>query len=126
METDADLKERLNDVEVDGELEGNVALSETELDRLVSSLLRTAFTHTDVRHVGMYTGRQPTLDRITLVAGYDPSPTLPRVRSLGRPETQCQVVRMDHLPPHCSATWFDNGYDYVYQIAIHRSPRHHL
>ena len=121
MEADADLKERLDDVEVDGELEGNVALSEAELDRLVLSLLRAAFTHTNVRHVGMYTGRQPTLDRITLVAGYDPSPTLPRVRSLGRPETQCQVLRMDHLPPHCSVTWFDNGYDYVYQIASQRN-----
>ena len=123
MEADADLKERLDDVEVDGELEGNVALSEAELDRLVLSLLRTAFTHTNVRHVGMYTGRQPTLDRITLVAEYDPSPALPRVRSLGRPETQCQVVQMEHLPPHCSATWFDNGYDYVYQIAIQRNLR---
>jgi hypothetical protein len=126
METDAGLKERLNDVDVDGELEGNVALSEAELNRLVSSLLRTALSNANVQHVGMYTGRQPTLDRITLVAGYDPSPTLPRVRSLGRPETQCQVLQMDYLPPHCSATWFDNGYDYVYQIAIHRSPRHHL
>jgi hypothetical protein len=126
METDDGLKERLEDVEVDGELEGNVALSEVELARLVSSLLRTAFTNTNVRNVGMYTGRQPTLDRITLVAGYDPSPTLPRVRSLGRPETQCQVLQMDHLPPHCSATWFDNGYDYVYQIAIHRNPRNDL
>ena len=121
METDADLKKRWNDVEVDGELEGNVALSEAELDRLVSSLLRTAFTHKNVRHVGMYTGRQPTLDRITLVAGYDPSSTLPCVRSLGRPEAQCQVLQVDHLPPHCSATWFDNGCDYVYQIAIHRN-----
>ena len=119
MERDAQLRPRLKDLQVYGASEVHVGLSDPDLERILSDILRMAFSHPDVRCVGAYAARQPSLDRITIAAEYDLTSALPRIRTVGRSDSV--PLETGNWPPNCSASWFDNGFEYIYQIAIQKS-----
>ncbi|HYR43664.1 MAG TPA: hypothetical protein VER98_11610 [Terriglobia bacterium] len=119
MEGNANLIKRAGDLEVYGELDGRIAVSQDVLERLVLDVLRLAFSDSRVQHVSVYTERQPALDRIDVVAEYDVAPALPRIRLLGRSDGQYQIPT-DNWPPNCSAASFDNGHEQTYLISIYK------
>ena len=119
MEGDADLIKRAGDLGVYGELDGGIAVSQDVLEKLVLDILRLAFSDSKVQRVNVYTGRQPALDRIDVVAEYDLVPALSRMRLVGRSDGECHI-RTDNWPPNCSAARFDNGFEHTYLISIHK------
>jgi hypothetical protein len=118
MRGDPALGQRLGDLEVFGDIEFHGQLSAQELERIVSDLLRVSFSLKEVERVGVYTGRQPSSTRITVVASYNLSRTSPHVYSLGQTDDRCTLLQTNGWPRNCSARWFDNGYAYVYQVSI--------
>jgi hypothetical protein len=119
MERDSDLGKRAGDLDVYGELDRTIAVAQDELERVILDILRMAFSDSKVQHVGVYTGRQPALDRISVVAEYDLASALPGIRLIGRWDSQYQI-RTANWPPNCSATYFDNGYEHIYLISIYK------
>ena len=122
MECDTDLARRVGDLQVHPDVDDVIAVSQDELTQILSDILRIVFSHSNVRHVDIYAGRQPARDRVTVIAAYDLSSPLPCIRMLGRSDNECHRLQMEQWPPSCSATWFDNGFDYIYQIAIDKKP----
>jgi hypothetical protein len=122
MERDRDLEKRVGRLDVYGELDGTIAVSavsEDQLEKMFLDILRMAFSDSKVQHVSVYTGRQPARDRISVVAEYDLESALPGIRLLGRWDSQYQI-RTSNWPRNCSATYFDNGYEYIYLISIYK------
>lgn len=116
-EGDGDLGRKLSDLDVYGNVDSGIAVSEQELEHIVADVLRIALSHSNVQRVSVYAGRQPALDRITIEAEYDLTSPLPRIRMLGRSDSQCHL-QTDRWPPNCSLTLLDNGYEYIYLISI--------
>ncbi len=121
MQRDPGLRTRIDDVHVYGNIGENVTLSESCLLEIVGDVLRIVFSHETVRRISIHTGRRPGVEQITIIAARDLVPALPRMYLLGRSDLQSKVLQMEHWPAQCSVTWFDNGYDYIYQISITKS-----
>jgi hypothetical protein len=120
MERDAELAERLHDIDVCGELHGMVAVSQDEMEQILSDVLRIAFSDPRIRRVKVYTGRQPALSQINVVAEYHHPVSLPRFRMLGRSDSQSPIWTKD-WPANCTAFSFDNGFEHTYIISIRKS-----
>ena len=118
MDRDAGLRRRTADlhVYVDQYVRPHVSIS--ELDQMVLDILRAAFGRSNVQCVSVYSGRQPGVVRIRVVAEYDLDPTLPRLRITGRSDDRCIALPMPGWPRGCTATCFDNGTECIYQIQI--------
>ena len=120
MKRDAELAERLHDVDVCGELHNMAGVSQDELEQILSDVIRIAFSDPRVRRIKVYTGRQPALDQINVVAEDDHPISLPRFRMLGRSDSQSPIWTKD-WPANCSAFSFDNGFEHTYIISIRKS-----
>ncbi|MEO8367608.1 MAG: DUF4118 domain-containing protein [Candidatus Solibacter sp.] len=126
LEKDAGLWLRSADLHVEVDQDQRIKLSEHEFDRILTDILRLAFARNEVtggtrsRRVSIYAAHRPSCDRISVSAEYDLEPTLPRVRIVGRNDDQCKRIPTSGWPPRCSATWFDNGFEYIYQVAIQK------
>jgi hypothetical protein len=120
MERDPELAERLRDIDVCGELHDMVAVSRDELEQILSDVIRIAFSDPRIRRIKVYTGRQPALDQVNVVAEYDHPISLPRFRMLGRSDSQSPIWTKD-WPANCTAFSFDNGFEHTYIISIRKS-----
>src|SRR6266852_6231620 len=121
MERDTDLAKRLRDIDVCGESHDALAVSQDELEQILSDVIRIAFSDPKIRRVKVYTGRQPALDQINVVAEYDHPISLPRFRVLGRSDSQSPIWTKD-WPANCSAFSFENnGFEHTYIISIRKS-----
>jgi hypothetical protein len=120
MKKDRELWLRSADLHVEVDEFQHITVSEQQLDGLVADILRLAFARTNVRRVSIFAARRPSCDRISVSAEYDLEPTLPRLRTVGRNDDQCIPMTMSAWPPRCSATWFDNGFEYIYQVAVQK------
>jgi hypothetical protein len=118
MDRDAGLRGRTSDlhVYVDQYVCPHVSIS--ELDQMALDILRAAFGRSNVQCVSVYSGRQPGVVRIRVVAEYDLDPTLPRLRITGRSDGHCIALPTPGWPRGCTATCFDNGTEFIYQIQI--------
>lgn len=123
LEKDRELRLRSAELHVEVDQHQRVTLSEQQLDGVVADILRLAFARTDVRRVSIYAARRPSCDRISISAEYDLEPTLPRLRIIGRNDDHCMLISMPTWPPRCSATWFDNGFEYIYQVVVQKPGR---
>jgi hypothetical protein len=117
MEPNAELAKRLTDVDICGELHSMVAVSQNELEQILSDVIRTAFSEPKVQRIKLYSSRRPGLNQISLVAEYDLPASLPRFRILGRSDIQTPI-KMKDWPANCAAFSFDNGFELTYLIAI--------
>jgi len=114
-----DLKRRIGDFEITGELDGGIAASQNDLERILRDGLKMALSDSRVQHISVHTGKQPSMDRITVVAQYDTNPGLPRLRLLGKSDRQ-QPIATENWPGNCSVSYFDNGHEHIYLISIYR------
>ena len=86
MRRNKELAAKINHIQVCGDLQGPVAISADDLERIVSDVMSMAFSEPEIRHAKVYTARRPTVDEISLVTEYDDGVSLPRVRILGWPD----------------------------------------
>lgn len=110
----------LCDIQLCGELDGMISVSEAELDNLLSDVLHLAFSDPKTRRIKIYASRRPALNQITLVAEYNASAPLPRLRMIGRSDRQ-RPLEAQHWPANCSATVFDSQAARTYQISIQKT-----
>ena len=115
---DACLQQRASDVGVHVDEEARAHLSAAELDRVLLDILRTAFSQSNVHRVDVYSSRRPGEECIRVAAEYAVSPAPPRLRITGRTGDSCAVLARPHWSKACSATWFDNGFEFIYQVRI--------
>ena len=104
-------------IEALGELPNFSAVPPEKLEKILSDVMQLALANSSTHEIKVYTSRRPSLDLISLVAEYNSSPSLPHVRILGRSGSQC-ALRIKDWPANCSATFFDNGFEHIYQISI--------
>ena len=118
MDRDAGLRRRASDIHVYADRFARPHVSISELDQMVLDILRTAFGRSNVQCVSVYSGRQPGVVRIRVVAEYELDPTLPRLRITSRSDDHCMALPTPGWPRGCTATCFDNGTEFIYQIQI--------
>ena len=118
MDRDAGLRRRASDLHVYVDQYARPHVSISELDQMVRDILRTAFGRSHVQCVSVYSGRQPGVVRIRVVAEYELDPTLPRLRITSRSDDHCIALPTPGWPRGCTATCFDNGTEFIYQIQI--------
>jgi hypothetical protein len=105
------------EIDVCGELQETAAISEQELEQILSDVLRIALCRPEIRHVKVHIVRRPAMDQISVAAEYGENLSLPRIRILGRSDAG-RPVPTKSWPAHCSAICFDNGFDHSYLISI--------
>ena len=92
-------------------------LSEAEAVRIVGDVMAMALQHPHVQKVSISQARKPSEDRVSVFAEHATDHG-PGFRMLGQNRERCQTVRGSGWPRGCYAAWFDNGYEYVYQITV--------
>lgn len=107
-------------IEVLAELDQIIGVSQDELERILSDVMQLALADLRTQRLKIYTGRRPSLDQISIVAEYDSSPSLPRVRILDRSDSQ-SAIGIKEWPATCSASSFDDRFGKTYIISIRRS-----
>jgi hypothetical protein len=112
-----ELTGRLCDIQFCGLLHGSIGTTEDELENILLDVLRLAFSDPKTQGIKIYTGRRPALHQIVLVAEYKAAVSLPRLRLLGRSDSQ-HPLETKHWPDNCSATIFDSPIARTYQISI--------
>jgi hypothetical protein len=120
LERDADLRRRASDVWVHVDQNSHSSVAADELDRMLLDILRVALSHSNVHRVDVYSSRRPAEECIRVAAEYAVQPAFPRVRITGRTDDSCAALALPRWPEACSATWFDNGFEFIYQVRIKR------
>jgi hypothetical protein len=89
------------------------------LGEILTDVLRIAIEKPEVRRLSIYRVRRPAMGRVCVRAEYAASPE--GLRVTGRNDDRCAVLAMPGWPEGCSATWFDNGAEYVYEVSLRRN-----
>ena len=85
---------------------------------ILSDVLTAALQTPGVQRVSFYGGQGPNIRRLIIVAHYVwPRPQF-KVITVGRRDEDCEPVHFPGWPFHSCASWFDNGYDRIYQISV--------
>ena len=88
-----------------------------EIAHVIADVLNLAFDQSPtVRRVSIYAGLQPGSEHLWIAAQHQPDPPLPYSLTVGC-HTAERVVHPSWRT-RCSVTWFDNGIEHIYQIAI--------
>ena len=117
---DAVLRGRTSDVYVHVDQNSHLSIAVSELDRILLDVLRLALSHSNVRRVAVYSSRRPEEECIRVAAEYAIEPMFPRLRITGRTDDSCAALAPPGWPDTCSATWFDNGFELIYQVRMKR------
>ena len=117
---DACLRRRASDVGVHVDENSRLHLSADDLDRVLLDILRMAFSQSNVHRVDVYSSRRPGEECIRVAAEYAVSLESPRLRITGRTGDSCAALASPQWSRACSATWFDNGFEFIYQVRIER------
>jgi hypothetical protein len=91
--------------------------SQAEAACVLADVLTAALDLPDLRSVTISAGREPASERIWLSA-QTRRPPLNRAVTTGKTDAECDPFCGDNWPSFCRATWFDNGYDRIYQISF--------
>jgi hypothetical protein len=110
---------RSSDIEICGELYDAPAVPRHNLETVLSDVLCVAISNPGIQRVRIHAGRRPGLDQICVVAQSADGVWLPRIRMLGRSDKE-RPLRTIGWPSNCSATFFDNGFEHIYQISIQK------
>jgi hypothetical protein len=110
---------RSSDIEICGELHDELGVSGKILEKILSDVLSIAISEPGIQRVRIDAGRRPALDQICVVAQCADRVSLPRIRILGQPNNERPLAVKD-WPANCSTTFFDNGFERIYQISIQK------
>ena len=99
---------------------GGVSLPCTpdETRRILSDVLTAALQTPGVERVSVYGGQGPSIRRLIVVAHYVWPPPQGKVIIVGKRDEDCERATFPRWPLHSRASWFDNGYERIYQISV--------
>lgn len=86
--------------------------------RILSDVLTAALQNPEVRRVSIYGGQRPSVRRVIIAAHYVWPPPTCKVITIGKRDEDCEPAAFPGWPLHWRASWFDNGYDCIYQISV--------
>jgi hypothetical protein len=92
--------------------------SREETRRILSDVLTAALQTPEVKRVSIYGGARPAVSRLIVAAHCVWPPPLRRVITIGRRDEDCEPATFPGWPLHSGATWFDNGFDRIFQISV--------
>jgi hypothetical protein len=121
IERDAELAARAAEIQVHVDREVELAIAECDLGRMLRDILKLAFGHAAVHRADIYYTHRPEEDGIRVVAMYGSPSELPCQRITGRTCSSCEPLAHHEWPAGSSATWFDNGFERIYQIRMMRN-----
>ena len=120
VQRETGMADRVSDIDVHGELDPRTAISRHELDRILSDIIRIAFSDPKVQRVHIYTSRQPSLDQISVTGQYCRPPAQPHFHLIGRSDRE-RPIQTRNWPDNCSATYIDNGFEHTYHVSIYKN-----
>lgn len=89
-----------------------------EAVRILVDVLMAALQVPNVRRIAIHASQQPGVRQLIVAAHYVWPPPLNRVIIVGRRDEDCEAATFDGWPPNSHASWFDNGYDRIFQISV--------
>ncbi len=92
-----------------------VSRSRSEVLSLAAAILESACSEIEPIRITAYGGRTPGQERIWIAIQHSGWPEAPRVVTIGRHVDTC--VRLPAPGSNCAVTWFDNGFERVYQVS---------
>ena len=84
--------------------------------RILTDVVTAALRDSEIRRISVYGGRRPGIQRLVVAAHRSWPPPLYKSITIGRRDEDCEPVVFSGWPSHSRATWFDNGYDRIYQF----------
>jgi hypothetical protein len=90
--------------------------------RILSDVLTAALQTPEVQRVSIYGGQGPSVRRLIVAAHCVWPPPQGKVIIIGKRAEDCEPANFPGWPLHSCASWFENGYDRVYQISV-QDPR---
>ena len=113
----SDLGIRLQAMDIGLPTEGLAFLcTASEIRCILSDVLKTALETPGVRRIAIYGGQRPGIRRLIVVASYTWPPPRGKVIIVGKRDQDCEPAVFAGWPSNWRASWFDNGYDRIYQI----------
>lgn len=89
-----------------------------ETFRIMSDVITAAVHTPEVRCISIYGGHQPGVRRLVVTAHYVWPPPLLKVIPIGKRDDDCKPVNFPGWPLHSRASWFDNGYERIFQVSV--------
>ncbi|HEX4275151.1 MAG TPA: DUF4118 domain-containing protein [Bryobacteraceae bacterium] len=94
-----------------------------ETFRILSDTVTAALAVQSVQRISIFGSQQPSARRLKVVAHRVwPTPEN-EIIMIGRREENCIPADFPGWPAHAHASWFDNGYDCIYQVSVDDSRR---
>lgn len=94
-----------------------VSRSAAEALELFSVVVEAAYAAVTPQAMSVYAGLTPGHERIWVAVRYAPTPEGPGVVTIGRHVDGCAALTGAGLAD-CTVSWFDNGYERIYQICV--------
>jgi len=89
---------------------------------VLTAVLTAAIETPAVQRVSLSVGQRPGARQLTIAAHYV-LPAPPRtVLTIGKRDSDCEIITCPGLPARASVTQFDNGYGRVLQVSMRESP----
>jgi len=113
----SDLGDRLSKTNIVLDLECAVMpWAPDDMVRILSAVITNAIQKCNVQRISICGGRRPGIRRLVVTAHRVWPPPLNVVIDVGKADEDCEAVASLDLPRSSRATWFDNGYSYIYQL----------
>ncbi len=92
-----------------------------DMIRILSAVITDAIGTPGTKRISIYGGRRPGIRRLVVAVHRIWPHPLNVVITIGKADRDCQHLQFLALPRNSRASWFDNGYDYVYQFSAEES-----
>lgn len=86
--------------------------------RMLSDVLTAALETPEVQRISVYLTHRPSVRRLIVTAHYVWPPPQCKVIRIGARDDECKPTTFPGWPLESRASWFDNGYDRIYQISV--------
>ncbi len=86
--------------------------------RMLSDVLTAALETPEVQRISVYLTHRPSVRRLMVTAHYVWPPSQCKVIRIGARDDECKPATFPGWPLESRASWFDNGYDRIYQVSV--------
>jgi hypothetical protein len=104
-------------IEIDVDRGMQVACSPHRIEPVLRAVMRAGVPDLLPTRIAAYGADTPGQSRIWLALQYKAWPVEPHVVHIGKNTDQCPRLEIPNCPD-CAVTWFDNGFERVFQISI--------
>jgi Domain of unknown function (DUF4118) len=86
--------------------------------RMLTDVITRALQGSGIRRISVYGGKRPGVQHLVVAAHRVWPPPLYKVITIGKRDEDCEAAVFLGWPSHSHASWFDNGYDRIYQVSV--------